>query len=200
MLENLTPDETPQRWLLLIYRVPQEPPGRRTYVWRQLKNLGAVYLQQAAAILPDRREIRAALEELVDRIQGFQGEVSLLETSSPDPHWEANLVQRFNQARDAEYAEVVLNVERFEDEVRRENRKGQFSFAQLEDIESDWEKLQRWCQRISARDFFGAPRQSVAAEALERGRSALEGFTAQVYDHEGVHEGETDSQHGESDG
>jgi hypothetical protein len=26
-----------QRWLLLIYKVPQDPPGRRTYVWRQLK-------------------------------------------------------------------------------------------------------------------------------------------------------------------
>lgn len=45
-------------WLLLIYRVPQDPPGRRTYVWRQLKSLGAVYLQQAAVILPDRPDLR----------------------------------------------------------------------------------------------------------------------------------------------
>src|SRR5207249_4841485 len=52
----------PHAWLLLIYRVPQEPPGRRTYVWRQLKQLGAVYLQQAAAILPDQPELRAAQE------------------------------------------------------------------------------------------------------------------------------------------
>jgi hypothetical protein len=169
-------------------------------VWRQIRNLGAVYLQQAAAILPDRREIRVALEELAERIRGFQGETSLLETSSPDPHWEDNLVQRFNQARDAEYAEVVHNVERLEDEVRRESRKSQFNFAQLEDIEADWEKLQRWHQRISARNFFDAPGQSVAAEALERGRAALEGFTAQVYAHEGVQEDETDSQSGESEG
>jgi hypothetical protein len=188
------------RWLLLIYRVPQDPPGRRTYVWRQLKNLGAVYLQQAAAVLPDRREIRVALEELAERIRSFQGEVSLLETSSPHPHWEENLVQRFNQARDVEYAEVVHNVERFEDEVRRESRKGQFNFAQLEDIEAEWEKLQRWHERISARNFFNAPGQSVAAGALERGRAALDGFTAQVYAHEGVHEDDIGCQSNESNG
>jgi hypothetical protein len=197
--ENLTQDKIPQHWLLLIYRVPQDPPGRRTYVWRQLKNLGAIYLQQAAAILPDRPEVRAALVELTERIQAFQGEASLLETVSPDASWEESLVQRFNQARDAEYAEVENNVERLEDEVRRESRKGKFTFAQLEDIESDWEKLQRWHQRISARNFFGAPGESGAAAALERGRAALESFSAQVYAHEGVDEQGSGSQPEEDD-
>lgn len=28
------PEGAPARWLLLIYRMPQEPAGRRTYVWR----------------------------------------------------------------------------------------------------------------------------------------------------------------------
>src|SRR5919201_3513939 len=128
MSEHAAP---PHAWLLLIYRVPQEPAGRRTYVWRQLKQLGAVYLQQAAAILPDRPEVRSALDALVERVRAFEGEASLLETRSPDPAWEADLVARFDQARDAEYAEVVENVERFEDEVRRESRKGKFTFAEL---------------------------------------------------------------------
>lgn len=72
-----------RRWLLLIYRVPQDPPGRRTYVWCQLKGLGAVYLQRAAAILPDRPDQRRALEALTERIRSDVGEVSLLEATSP---------------------------------------------------------------------------------------------------------------------
>src|SRR6202521_1534066 len=99
-------DAPPQTWLLLIYRVPQEPPGRRTYVWRQLKQLGAIYLQQAAAVLPDRPELHAALEALAARIDEYSGDVSLLTTISPSPAWEQRLVGRFNEARDAEYAEV----------------------------------------------------------------------------------------------
>ena len=176
----------PGSWLLLIYRVPQDPPGRRTYVWRQLRQLGAVYLQQAAAIVPEQPELRAALDGLGRRIHEYGGEVSLLATVSPDDAWEAELLGRFNQARDAEYAEIVENVERFEDEIRRERSKGRFSFAQLDDIEGDWEKLQRWRERIGTRDFFDAPGRQAADDALARGRAALEAFTAEVGAHEGA--------------
>jgi hypothetical protein len=175
-----------QRWLLLIYRVPQEPASRRTYVWRQLKQLGAHYLQQAAAILPDRDGMRSNLETLSQKIREYGGEVSLLSTVSPDEGWEGELMARFNQARDAEYTEVVENVERLEDEIKRERRKGRFTFAQLEDIEGEWEKLQRWYERVHARNFFDAPGRADAAAALACGQAALEAFTAEVSAREGV--------------
>ncbi len=69
-----------RRWLLLIYRVKAESSGRRTYVWRQLRQLGAVYLQQAAAVVPDRPELRVELDRLGQRIRGAGGEASLIES------------------------------------------------------------------------------------------------------------------------
>jgi hypothetical protein len=182
----MTDDKPLLRWLLLIYRVPQDPPGRRTYVWRQLKQLGAVYLQQAAAMLPHRPEVHSALAALAMRIQEFDGEASLLETTSPSRVWEADVVARFNAARDAEYAEVVENVERFEDEIARESQRGKYTFAELEDSEADWEKIERWLARIDARDFFTAPGRLATVTAMERGRTRLEHFAAAVYVHEGV--------------
>lgn len=80
------------------------------------------------------------------------------------------------------------NVERFEDEVARETRKEKFTFAELEDLEADWEKLGRWRGRIEARDFFGAPARAAAEAALVRGRAALERFTATVYTQAQAHE------------
>jgi hypothetical protein len=168
-------------WLLLIYRVPQDPPGRRSYVWRQIKQLGAVYLQQAAAVLPDTGETHDALGALADRIRAMDGEVSLLRTTSPSQDWEDDLIARFNQARDAEYQEIVESVERFEDEIRRESRKERFTFAELEESETDWEKLHRWQERVVARDFFGAPDRGAADEAMARGHGALDVFTREVY-------------------
>ncbi len=173
-------------WLLLIYRIKAESSGRRTYVWRQLRQLGAVYLQQAAAVLPDRPELRTALDELGGRIRSSGGEASLLRTTSPSPDWEAELVARFDAARDAEYDEVVESVERFEDEIRRETRKRRFRFAELEEAEADWEKLQRWFRRLVERDFFGAAGRAAAEEALSRGRALLDGFTEEVYRQEGL--------------
>ena len=179
-------DKARERWLLFVYRVPQDPPGRRTYVWRFLRQLGAIYLQQAAAILPDRPELRTALEKVATRVREFPGEVSVLETTSPSHEWEQELVERFNVARSAEYAEVVENIEGLEDEVRRETSRGKLTFAELEDIEADWEKLQRWYDRIRARDFFDSPDRLSVDEALERGHRAFETFAAEVYAHEGV--------------
>lgn len=173
-------------WLLLVYRINSGSSSKRTYVWRQLRQLGAIYLQAAVAILPDRPDLRAGLEQLGQRIRSGGGEASLLETASPDAAWEAELVERFNVARDAEYDEVVESVERFEDEIRRETRKKRFRFAELEESEADWEKLRRWFARLLERDFFGASGRAAAEEALARGHELLEGFTREVYRLEGL--------------
>jgi hypothetical protein len=178
--------EPPLRWLLLVYRVKAGSSAQRTYVWRQLRQLGAVYLQQAAAVLPDRPELRSGLDQLCERIRGSGGEASLLETTSPSTAWEAELIARFAAARDAEYEEVVESVERFEDEIRRESRKRRFRFAELEEAEADWEKLTRWHARLNERDFFGAAGRTAAEDALSRGREVLETFTREVYRAEGL--------------
>jgi hypothetical protein len=179
------PDET-RRWLLLVYRIKAESSGRRTYVWRQLRQLGAVYLQQAVAILPDRENLRADLDRLGRRIRSTGGEASLLETTSPSRDWEEELVASFNAARDAEYEEILDSVEGFEDEIRRETRKRRFRFAELEEGEADWDKLQRWFARLTERDFFGAQGRAGAEAALERGRALLDEFTKEVYRAEGL--------------
>ena len=175
-----------QRWLLLIYRTRAGSSSRRTYVWRQLRQLGAVYLQQAVAVLPDRGELRAGLDQLGGRIRAGGGEASLLETVSPSATWQAELIERFNLARNAEYDEVIESVERFEDEIRRETRKKRFMFAELEESETDWEKLRRWFARLTDRDFFGATGRAGAEAAMDRGRALLDAFTTEVYRREGL--------------
>ena len=189
-----------RRWLLLIYRIRAESSGRRTYVWRQLRQLGAVYLQQAAAVLPDRPELRLELDRLGQRIRATGGEASLLETVSPTPAWEGELVARFNAARDAEYEEILDSVESFEDEIRRETRRKRFRFAELEEGEADWEKLQRWFARLTERDFFGALGRAPAAEALAQGRLSLDVFTQEVYRAEGLAPGGSPAREGPRQG
>jgi hypothetical protein len=185
-----------RRWLLLIYRIKSESSSRRTYVWRQLRQLGAVYLQSAVAVLPDTPEMRRELDRLGQRIRSGGGEVDLLETTSPAPAWEEELVSRFNASRDAEYEEILDSVEGFEDEIRRETRKRRFRFAELEEGEADWEKLQRWFARLTERDFFGAPGRATAEEALARGRALLDTFTTEVYRAEGLEPAATDGPSG----
>lgn len=178
----------PREWLILAYKVPSEPTRIRTYAWRQVKALGCLHLQHAVWMLPKTTQTETELQKLSARIEEMGGEASLLSATSQSPTWEERTIAGFNRGRDEEYAEVVENEERFEDEIRRETRKEKFTFAEMEDMEADWEKLKKWQERVVARDFFGAQGRQEAEARLAEGEKMLEEFNRRVYQHEGVEE------------
>ncbi|GAY10922.1 Chromate resistance protein ChrB [Pseudonocardia sp. N23] len=61
--EGSTTDTSPNNpgWLVLIYRVPSEPTRLRATVWRRLKGLGAIYVQNSVAALPEGPAAERAL-------------------------------------------------------------------------------------------------------------------------------------------
>jgi hypothetical protein len=169
-------------WLLLIYRLPSEPAAARTAVWRETKRLGALSLQHAVCLLPRSELSRAAYARLANRIAEYGGEATVLETSSPDVAWQAKIVQHFNAARDEEYEEVVDETERFREEVARERRKGKFTFAELEDEESNLERLRKYLAQVQVRDTFQAEGLARAAAEVERCATVLEAFAQEIYE------------------
>src|SRR2546428_13740210 len=48
-------------WVLLTYRVPPEPSRHRVAVWRELRKVGAIPLQQATWALPAKQEFMEAI-------------------------------------------------------------------------------------------------------------------------------------------
>src|ERR1035438_1394694 len=69
---------TDEGWLLLVYRVPSEPSRLRAAVWRRLKSLGAIYLQNSAAALPASVGAERALRKLRSQVLDMGGTVALL--------------------------------------------------------------------------------------------------------------------------
>jgi vacuolar-type H+-ATPase subunit I/STV1 len=177
-------------WLVLIYRVPSEPSSARSAVWRETKRLGALYLQQAVCLLPLSEAARAAYARLARRIEEYGGEATVLEAASPDEVWHSRTVARFNAARDEEYDEVVDEAERFREEIDRERRKGKYTFAELEDEESNLERLRKYLAQVEARDGFGAAGRDRARREVERCASELEVFAQEVYERQGVSGGD----------
>lgn len=176
----------PRHWLLLTYRVPRDPSCFRTYIWRQVKALGCLYLQQAVWLLPLTSDLRGEIEKLSAKIKEFGGESSVLTATSPSQAWEERVTAGFNAIHDEEYAKIAEKEERFEDEIRRETRREKFTFAELEDVEAEWEKLKRWPERVGARDFFGAPGRQETEARLEAGERILAELTRRVHEYQGV--------------
>ena len=147
-------------------------------------------MQHAVCLLPLSEDNRAAYDRLSRRIEEYGGEVSVFEVGSPGEGWQEKIIARFNAARDEEYEEVVDETERFREEIERERRKGKFTFAELEDEESNLERLHKYLARVEARDTFEAEGRVRAAEEVELCSGVLEDFAQEIYEHERAAEDE----------
>lgn len=171
--------EVPDGWLVLVYRVPSEPSSNRVSVWRDLKRIGALYLQQCVCVVPARPDLRAEFTAVRERLTKLGGSSTLFEAPSMPAEDEATLVSGFRDLVAKQYAEIVEECEsKFVKEIEFEHFRKNYSFAEAEEIEHDLEKIRRWFARVIERDWFAAPGRSEVEGWIERCAELLEGFYA----------------------
>jgi hypothetical protein len=169
-------------WTVLIYRVPTEPARLRVSVWRHLKRLGALYLQQCVCILPALPALTAELESHVAEIEQAGGDYTLLDVPWLRPEDEAKIVAAFRSLRAAEYDEIIEECEtKFLTEIEFEHFRQNYSYAEAEEIRQDLEKIKRWHQRVVERDWFASERRIDVEQWIERCSESMAEFEQEVY-------------------
>ena len=169
------------RWLLLIYTVPRSPSRLRATIWRELKKVGAVYLRDGVCALPEREATQTALTTIATRVREFGGQASLA-TAHLDPESSTRIVEEASAARASEYTELTGDAERFLEHVAREREHRKLTYAEVEELEGDLEKLRRWFEQMRARDYFPvAAEQERVTQLLGRCDDALGAFLDEVY-------------------
>ena len=106
-------------WLLLTYKVPPEPAKKRIALWRKIKGLGAVYLQNGICVLPKTDDHVRRLKMIENEIAEMEGEAVLLETVGLDSAQEEKLIARFDVDRNEAYQEFLEQCAGFEAEIAR---------------------------------------------------------------------------------
>jgi hypothetical protein len=170
-------------WLLLIYRVPPEPTRLRSTVWRRIKSLGAIYLQNSVAALPASPMAERSLRKLRREILDMSGTAILL--SAAVLAGEAEVRGSFQAARNDEYEEIVDKCDDFLRQVQKEYDENHFTYAELEENEVDLVKLKNWFAKIVERDVFGADGRPACESAIESCEQSLEAYANRVYAEEG---------------
>ncbi len=154
------------RWLILIYRLPREPSRYRVAVWRQLKVLGALYLQDGVVLLPEDAVTREQLEWLQLRVREAGGEATLWEAQPNTSAEGRELVEAFRSSREEAYRALIAGAER----IRRKAELGGGG-SLLEELG----KLERKFRAERRRDYFRSPLRKEAAAALKTAREAVRG-------------------------
>ncbi|MCL2419182.1 MAG: hypothetical protein FWD04_07810 [Conexibacteraceae bacterium] len=172
-----------KRFLLLVYRMPAKPTAGRVAVWRNLKKMGAVYLQDSACVIPDTAALRRELSPILERLDAGGGRYHLLPLRTLPPDEEQKLIDLFVQQSAGHYREIIEDCEvNFVKEIEFEHFRENFTYEEAEEIRMDFEKLSTWFDRVRERDWFGAPNREDAITWLKRCEELLEGFEEKVFE------------------
>jgi len=174
MVENI--------WLLLTYKVPADPATKRVALWRKIKGLGAIYLQNGVCLLPRTDDNMRRLKMLENDVAEMGGESVLLETTALDPLQGEKVVGRFRADRDEHYREFIGRCDEFEKEIAKEIAIQKFTYAELEEEDTDLRKLQDWLEKIKKLDFYGASLAEEATQRLKTCEAVLDAYAKQVFE------------------
>jgi hypothetical protein len=160
--------DLPKTWVALAYRLPALPSRGRVYVWRKLKEAGAVSVQQSVAILPGETRPVAFMEQLRERIRSYGGEATLVEMRFYSKEDEEQAVEQFKSHVREDCSEVERVILKVLEELDCLWNTPPVSRVYLEEkvrllyrLRTDYEKIRR-------RDYFRIARGGRAEKLLDR--------------------------------
>ena len=142
------------RWLTLLTSLPPTPTRHRVGVWRKLQRMGAVRLRGFAWILPENPETTELFQWLVQEIQSFRGEATLLHVDRIGTMSDKEVTALFHRARAVEYQGLVQGCRDILAKLDRYRANHRGSIAQLR---GKLEGLKRELDRIQSIDYLEAP-------------------------------------------
>ncbi|MBF7084271.1 ChrB domain-containing protein [Desulfallas sp. Bu1-1] len=166
-------------WLILIYKIPAEPSRYRASVWRKIKDIGAIYLQNSVCIVPFNKKTERVFRKIKNEIENYGGEGYLIKADFIGP--ENKIISLFNDTRDEEYAEIIEKCYDFFYEIDAETKAEHFTYAELEENEEDLKKLYNWFEKVRERDYFTSFLQEKTYQLLAACRACLDDFGEHVF-------------------
>jgi hypothetical protein len=142
------------RWLTLLTTLPPTPTRHRVGVWRKLQRMGAVRLRGSAWILPETPETTELFQWLVQEIDAFRGEATLLHVDRVGNMTPEQVTDLFHKARALEYQSTVKGCREVLSQLDRYRTRHRGSVAQLR---SKLDGVKRELDRIQSIDYLEAP-------------------------------------------
>ncbi|MBL8818453.1 MAG: hypothetical protein JNL58_20670 [Planctomyces sp.] len=134
-----------KRWLILIYKIPREPSAGRVHIWRKLKQLGAIALQDAAWILPQTSRTKEQFQWLATEVTELGGEAVLYDADQVYASDPEALREQYCELVDTEYREIL---------------------AALKKKDCDLNALSKRFQNVRTRDYFNSDLGRKTRESL----------------------------------
>jgi hypothetical protein len=127
---------------------------------------------------------RELIKTLAVMVQSHDGSASWFKATALGGDYA--MKARFTADRVREYQEFATRAQDLLDEVAKEVAASKFTYAELEGVEDDLQKLETWLKHITARDFYAGKDQESALGLIYECRRSIAAFSERVFEAESM--------------
>ncbi len=169
-------------WLLFTYWLPAEPSRKRVFIWRQLKKLGALSMEGAGWLLPKAEPFATKIKGILNSVEEMEGTANLYSVTDFSEIQEQRTVARFKQEREREYAEIIKECHKMLRHMERDRRQQEYNFEEVQELEGDLGKINRWLSEAKERDFWDVAAREEVERLISEAETDLTTFTQEIYE------------------
>jgi hypothetical protein len=169
-------------WLLFTYWLPAEPSRKRVFIWRQLRKLGALSMEGAGWLLPNAEPFATRIKDIHKSVEEMEGTANLYSVTDFSEAQEQRAITRFQLERDREYAEIIKECHKMLRHIERERQHQEFNFEEVQELEGDLGKINRWLAEARERDFWNVDAREEVEKLINEAETRLAAFTQETFE------------------
>ncbi len=168
------------KWILLIIKSTNVSSRDRMFIWRNIKNTGAVSLSHSVYILHDTEDNRATAIDIARIINERNGEVLQFFADTLNEGQEQKLNKLIAEEIASEIKEFSKECDDFIADVTKRISNKKFRVFELEELSDDIHKLDRWRLKLIQKHRLDPNKIEVLNRQIGKCKEKLNDFEEKI--------------------
>ncbi len=168
------------KWILLIIKSTNVSSRDRMFIWRSIKNTGAVSLSHSVYLLHDCEENRVTASNIAGIVNERKGEILQFFADTFNEEQGRKLSRLIAEEIVTEIAEFSRESEDFTNDVTRRISNKKFKFFELEELNDDLHKLDKWRIKLIRKHKLDPDNIKILNKEFERCKEKLDELEEKV--------------------